>query len=335
MNRRIATNSERSRPEHMATLMNEDRNPWPAIAGKEGRHDNPAFLSVKQLAEYLQINEKKIYALANDGRLPGTKITGKWLFPKSLIDQWLLESSHGGILTDRLLIAGSEDPLLTRLVTYLIEEFAAQALISYSSTGTSLGLSLLARRRTDICAIHWGPLQESHIRHAALIQQYADSSQWLIVRLFHREQGFMLGSGLDIDGMSIPDIFRQNWIWAMRGEGTGSQHFLEDTAVSYGIDLGGLNTALRAQTEREVASLLSQAQADIAPGPRSVAREFGLQFIPVGWEGFDLVLPRTIYFRQLFQALLQQLHSRNVQSIAQQFGGYRFEQTGEIIWSPY
>lgn len=318
-------------------LLKEEQNPnpWPALASREVRQDSPAFLSVKQLAEYLQINEKKIYALANDGRLPGTKITGKWLFPKSLIDQWLLESSHGGILTDRLLIAGSEDPLLTRLVIHLVEDFAAQALISYTCTGTSMGLSLLARRRTDVCAIHWGPLHESHVRHTALIQQYPDSSQWLIVRLFHREQGFMLASGLDIDGMTVPDIFRQNWIWAMRGEGAGSQHFLEDTAVSYGIDLGGLNTALRVQTEREVASLLSQAQADIAPGPRSVAREFGLQFIPVGWEGFDLVLPRNIYFRQLFQALLQQLQSRSVQSIAQQFGGYRFEQTGEIIWSPY
>jgi putative molybdopterin biosynthesis protein len=323
------------RPELMATTLKEDQNPWPTLAGSDTRQPSPAFLSVKQLAEYLQINEKKIYALANDGRLPGTKITGKWLFPKTLIDQWLLESSHGGILTDRLLITGSEDPLLTRLVTHLIEEFAAQALISYTPTGTSMGLSLLARRRTDICAIHWGPLQESHIRHASLIQQYADSSQWLIVRLFHREQGFMLASGLNINGMSVPEIFRQNWIWAMRSEGTGSQYFLEDTAVSYGIDLASLNTSLQAQTEREVASLLSQAQADIAPGPRSVAREFGLQFIPVGWEGFDLVLPRTIYFRQLFQVLLQQLHSRSVQSIAQQLGGYRFEQAGEIIWSPY
>ena len=319
----------------MVSLLKEDQKSWPVIADTERRQSNPAFLSVKQLAEYLQINEKKIYALANDGRLPGTKITGKWLFPKSLIDQWLLESSHGGILTDRLVIAGSDDPLLTRLVTHLIEEFAAQALISYTSTGTSMGLSLLARRRIDICAIHWGPLQESHIRHAALIQQYADSSQWLIVRLFQREQGFMLASGCDVDGKSIPEIFRQNWVWAMRGDGTGSQHFLEDTAINYGIDLSGLNTALKVQTEREVASLLSQAQADIAPGPRSVAREFGLQFIPVGWEGFDLVLPRTIYFRQLFQALLQQLHSRGMQSIAQQLGGYRFEQTGDIIWSPY
>jgi molybdate-binding protein len=245
-----------------------------------------------------------------------------------------LESSHGGILTDRLVIAGSEDPLLNRLVTSLIHEFSAEALVSYTPTGTALGLSLLARRRTDVCAIHWGPLQESHIRHAALIQQYAESGQWLIVRLCQREQGFMLANGLDLEGITVGDIFRQNWIWAMRRGGAGSQRFLEDTAAAYGVDLSELNTALKMQTEREVASLLSQGQADIAPGPRSVAREFGLQFIPVGWEGFDLVLPRTIYFRQLFQTLLQHLQSRSMQTIAQQFGGYRFEQTGEVIWSP-
>lgn len=299
------------------------------------RQVNQTFMSVKQLAEYLQINEKKIYSLANDGRLPGTKVTGKWLFPKSLIDQWLLESSHGGILTDRLLITGSEDPLLNRVVTGLVEEYAAQALISYTSTGTMMGLSLLSRRRTDLCAIHWGPLQESHIHHVALIQQFADADQWLIVRLFHREQGFMLASGLDLEGLTVTDIFRKNWIWAMRADGAGSQHFLEDTASSYGVELQALNTALKVQTEREVASLLSQAQADIAPGPRSIAREFGLQFYPIGWEAFDFVLPRTIYFRQLFQSLLQKLPSREIQSMAQQLGGYRFEQSGQIVWSPY
>lgn len=317
----------------VSNLSLQDAN-WSPSSAREGERHDPVFLNARQLAEYLQINEKKIYALANDGQLPGTKITGKWLFPKSLIDNWLFESSHGGVLTDRLLIAGSDDPLLNRLVGYLIGQFQADALISYTPTGTTLGLSLLARRRTDLCAIHWGSVQESHIRHAALIQQYDEASQWLIVRLFQREQGFMLNPVLDSDGIEIADIFQQNWIWAMRHDGAGSQRFLEETAAEYGVELSQLNSALRLQTEREAASLLSQAQADIAPGPRSVAREFGLQFIPVGWEGFDLVLPRPIYFRQLFLGLLQQLKSREIQAIARQFGGYRLDQCGEIIWSP-
>ena len=64
------------------------------------------FMSVHEVAGYLQINEKKVYALAAEGRIPGTKVTGKWLFPRDLVDQWLTQSSHGGVFTDRLVIAG-------------------------------------------------------------------------------------------------------------------------------------------------------------------------------------------------------------------------------------
>ena len=71
----------------------------------------PRFMTVKQAAAYLQVNEKKIYALVREGKIPATKLTGKWLFPRDLVDQWLLESSHGGLLTDRIVIAGSDGML--------------------------------------------------------------------------------------------------------------------------------------------------------------------------------------------------------------------------------
>ncbi len=76
----------------------------------------PEFMNAKLVAEYLDLNEKKVYALANDGLLPATKVTGKWLFPKAMLDKWLLESCHNGVLNDRLLIAGSDDPLLQMIV---------------------------------------------------------------------------------------------------------------------------------------------------------------------------------------------------------------------------
>ena len=47
----------------------------------------PRFLDVKQAAEYLNLNEKKIDALVSEGRIPGTTVTGKWIFPRELIDR--------------------------------------------------------------------------------------------------------------------------------------------------------------------------------------------------------------------------------------------------------
>ena len=115
------------------------------------------YMSVKQVANYLNLNEKKIYALVSDNRIPATKITGKWMFPRELIDKWMLDSSHGGLLNDRLILSGSDDPLLYRIVLDYAAATGSYALISYSPTATQLGLNLLESRRVDVCGIHWGP----------------------------------------------------------------------------------------------------------------------------------------------------------------------------------
>ena len=47
------------------------------------------LLSTKEVAKYLSVNEKMIYALVSEKGLPASKITGKWLFPQHLVDQWI------------------------------------------------------------------------------------------------------------------------------------------------------------------------------------------------------------------------------------------------------
>ena len=71
-----------------------------------------ACLTAREAAAFLHLNEKKLYELANSREIPAARIGGKWLFPRALLEDWLLEQAHGGALTDRLLITGSDDPLL-------------------------------------------------------------------------------------------------------------------------------------------------------------------------------------------------------------------------------
>jgi hypothetical protein len=47
-----------------------------------------------------------------------------------------------------------------------------------------------------------------------------------------------------------------------------------------------------------------------------------------------MVLPRAVYFRYLFQAILDGLKRPDILAMAQQLGGYRFKQLGRIIWAP-
>jgi excisionase family DNA binding protein len=305
-----------------------------------GKADNEAnggeqrrFMTVKQVAAYLQVNEKKVYALVREGKIPATKLTGKWLFPRDLVDQWLLESSHGGLLTDRIVIAGSDDPLLFRAVTHVATALQSKALMSYAATGSQLGLMLLARRRADVCGIHWGPADESYQRHPALIRQFVQAGDWALVRLFRREQGLLVAPGLWSAEMGFEGLFQRGVRWFERQEGAGSQRFLRELISREELDPADRRITGRASTEREAASLVAMGQAEVGPGVRAVANEFGLDFVPIGWEAFDLALHRGIFFRRLFQRLLDYLRGDECRRQAKMLGGYDLSELGNLVWT--
>ena len=292
---------------------------------------NDAFLSVKQVAAYLQLNEKKVYALVNEGKIPATKVTGKWMFPRELVDRWMMDSAHGGLLTDRLVIAGSDDPLLYRTVTAFAHEVNALAQVSYTPTGTRLGLDLLQANRVDVSALHWGPIGESQTRHPALLRQHARYRNWVLIRAFSREQGLMVSPEILRRAGDPETLMQGGYRWVQRQAGAGAQRFLLEMRRNAAAG-EALNITATALSEREAAAAIVLDQADVATGPRAAATEAGLGFIPFGVEGFDLALPRNIWFRRLFQELLNRLQSGECRRLADMLGGYDFSQSGELIW---
>ena len=294
--------------------------------------ENNTFMNVKQVAQYLHLNEKKIYTLISDGHIPATKVTGKWMFPRELVDRWMHNSAHGGLLTDRLIIAGSDDPLLYRIILELAQETGNHALISYTATGTRLGLDLLQSNRVDVCAIHWGPNEESHLRHPALLRQYSQFPQWVLIRAFHREQGLIIKPSLKHKIKNIDDLFSPRYRWVLRQNGSGAHRFLLEVLSKHNRELDFLTTKSRAFSEREAAAEIAMDQADVSAGARSAAVEYGLEFIPYGWESFDLALPRSIWFRRLFQNLLTRLKSRSCRNLIEKLPGYDLSEAGELVW---
>ncbi|MDL1971313.1 MAG: helix-turn-helix domain-containing protein [Candidatus Desulfofervidaceae bacterium] len=58
------------------------------------------IMTVKQVAEYLQMNEHTIYKLARSGQIPAIKIAGQWRFKKDVIDKWISEKSLERVATN-------------------------------------------------------------------------------------------------------------------------------------------------------------------------------------------------------------------------------------------
>ncbi|WP_020405533.1 methylation-associated defense system helix-turn-helix domain-containing protein MAD1 [Hahella ganghwensis] len=52
------------------------------------------ILTLKEVAEYLKVNEKTVYRLAADQKLPGFKVGHSWRFKKRDLDQWIQNQQH-------------------------------------------------------------------------------------------------------------------------------------------------------------------------------------------------------------------------------------------------
>jgi hypothetical protein len=73
-------------------------------------------------------------------------------------------------------------------------------------------------------------------------------------------------------------------------------------------------------------------QVDWETDSVAITNEYGLGFIPFGWESFDLTLPRNIWFRRLFQELIGRLRSSESKAMAKQLTGYDLREAGELVW---
>jgi len=52
---------------------------------------NDEILTLKEVAEYLKLNDKTAYRLAAEGKLPGFKVGGSWRFRREDIQQWIVD----------------------------------------------------------------------------------------------------------------------------------------------------------------------------------------------------------------------------------------------------
>jgi len=52
------------------------------------------WMTVKQVAEYLQMSDDKIYDMAKKGELPAVKIRQQWRFDREELDNWLKSTSN-------------------------------------------------------------------------------------------------------------------------------------------------------------------------------------------------------------------------------------------------
>ena len=186
-----------------------------------GKTNTPEFMNVREVACYLGINEKKIYFLAKTKKIPCTRVTGKWTFPKQLIDRWIDESASGSVgrfrgTADRevLLAAGSDDPALAILHgIYGAQERTAPLFMA--TVGSGAGLDSLRRGVTDFAT--------AHLLEPARLARDLLPSATVVVELFYRELGWVVPQGNPKGIASVRDLARAKLRFINRQSGSGTR----------------------------------------------------------------------------------------------------------------
>ena len=47
------------------------------------------WLTIGQIADYLQVSREKIYRLCQKGKMPASKVGGQWRFDMKEVDAWV------------------------------------------------------------------------------------------------------------------------------------------------------------------------------------------------------------------------------------------------------
>jgi excisionase family DNA binding protein len=299
------------------------------------------MMSTKEAAAYLGINEKQVYALIKAGRIPGTRATGKWVFPKKIIDEWIEENARGGLHKARersrsmqgaLLASGSNDPVLDFLLTGMRQSHP-DFYFFCANTGSTEGLKALGGGYTDIAWTHLYDSQTDRY-NIPFLEKYMPDMKAVLVHLFRREIGIVTAQGNPMAIEGIADIAEKKARFVNRQAGSGTRTLLDHHLGLLGISsssIEGYDREVYTHVEVGLSILANDADAGIATV--AVSRLMGLHFIPVTRENFDMVLGQSTYFSKGIQALMEALKSSGFRGRFEHLGGYGFEDSGKILYS--
>ena len=299
------------------------------------------IMNTKEVAEYLGIHEKQVYALIKAKRIPATRVTGKWIFPRKLIDEWIESNARTGMAEARkkgkklegaLLAAGSNDPILDILKTYIRKAYPEFYIFS-ANTGSTDGLKALDEGYTDIAWSHlFDPQSESY--NIPFLSAYLPHLKPVVVNLFNRDLGFLAAPRNPLGIRGFKDLTRKKVRFINRQKGSGTRvlldHHLEKLGVSSSTIQGYENEVY---THFEVGFSILAREADVGIATASTAKLLGLSFIPITQESFDMILNQTTFFERTIQAFMEILNSQEFRSRVDPLGSYDFKNSGKILFS--
>lgn len=215
-------------------------------------------------------------------------------------------------------LAGSDDPALD-----LVVRRAGRGIRTVGTRGSFQGLTALWRGAADGAAIHL--LHHSGIYNAPYAAALLRGRHPTLVHLWRREQGLLLPPGNPSAITDVEDL--RDLRVAKREFGAGTRVLLDRLLRDAGIPPHSV-PGPEAQSHLEIALAVASGVADVGLGVRAAARALDLDFVPLVWEDYDIVLSSDALGAA--EPFITTLRSPTVRRSIDQLGGYDTEHAGDI-----
>jgi len=233
-------------------------------------------------------------------------------------------------IASRLVCVGSHDVVLDVLADLLKTEHNGS--FTSSHVGSLAGLMALSRNLCHCTTTHL--LDEATgTYNVPFIQRLMPDRDLLLVNVVKRWQGFVVPTSLESEIKSWRDLCRYKFV--NRQSGSGTRVLLDYHLRREGIDPAEIEGYEREETTHlAVACAVSAKEAEVGLGIKAAAVAFGLSFIPLCLENYDLLLPTAVLKDERISALLGVLASgRLAREIARLcLQGYDASTAGQVVW---
>ena len=299
------------------------------------------MMSTKEVAKYLGIHEKQVYALIKTKRIPATRVTGKWVFPRKLIEEWIESNAKTGLDQARqksrrieggLLASGSNDPILDMLQTSVKKSYPEFYIFS-ANTGSTEGLKALNAGYTDIAWSHlFDPKTGEY--NIPFLPQYLPNMKAVVVNLFRRDLGFVVAPKNPFQVRGFEDLTQKGIRFVNRQKGSGTRVLLDQRLKRLQIPPAKINGyGKEVYTHFEVGLSILSKEADVGVATSAVSKLLGLPFVPITQESFDMILNQSTFFEKGVQAFMEVLNSQEFRSRVERLGSYDFKNSGKVLYS--
>jgi len=299
------------------------------------------IMNTKEVAKYLGVHEKQVYALIRSKKIPSTRVTGKWVFPKKLIDEWIESNAKTGLEQARqksrriegaLLASGSNDPILDMLHTYMKKSYPEFYIFS-ANTGSTDGLKALNMGYTDLAWSHlFDPKTGEY--NIPFLTNYLPNVKPIVVNLFRRDLGFLVAPKNPFHIRGFEDLAQKGVMFINRQKGSGTRVLLDHHLKRLKIPTSKIQGYDRdVYTHFEVGLSILSKEADVGIATVAVSKLLGLPFIPITQESFDMILDQSTFFEKGIQAFIEVLNSQEFRNRIGRLGSYDFKNSGKILYS--